>query len=169
MPPVSLDDLSAVPSMEDTTPSQTQRALQLVGALPVGGQNLGFGAFNKPAAASAPSAQSAQQTGRDYAPTPPTRERESRGFLERLIGQPSQSMGGNLIQDGKINWGSGESAADFVRASQAMRKMQDEGQEVRGINPELEMDPRQRKSGGSVDGNNSLDKALSIIHHLVKR
>jgi len=115
-----------------------------------------------------PKAESSDGTPPGFVPPPPRPERKERGFLDRLIGQPTQSMGGELMQDGKINWGSGESAADFVRASQAMRKMQDEGrkfEDIQGINPELEG----RKSGGKVDEDKSLKRALEIIHHLVKR
>lgn len=153
--PVLFDDLTQVPEMDRevqgppmNTPANIMRGL-------------GMNAFRQ----AAPAATTTQPAFDPVKQQPQPPQREQRGFLDRLLGGPEvQSMGGNLMQDGKINWGSGESAADFVRASQAMRKMQEEGKEVRGINPELEG----RASGGRAE-DKSVHKALEIIHHLVKR
>lgn len=100
-------------------------------------------------------------------PSAATPAAESRGLLGRVFsGKDYQSMGGELVQDGKINWGDPESAADYFRAADQMRRTQEANQEVRGINPVLE-----RKSGGEVNGKkpDSVHKALEIIHQLITR
>jgi hypothetical protein len=94
---------------------------------------------------------------RQSAPMPPTRPaelaREQPGILSRIFsGQDYQSKGGQLRQDGKINWGDPESAADFFRASKALQ----ETPEATGM-----------KRGGAAGKPDSVHKALEIIHHLI--
>jgi hypothetical protein len=92
----------------------------------------------------------AQATG-EAAPAPMRRPEE--GILSRIFsGQDYQSKGGQLRQDGKINWGDPESAADFFRASKALQ----ETPEASGM-----------KRGGAAGKPDSVHKALEIIHHLI--
>jgi hypothetical protein len=88
-------------------------------------------------------------------PEKPAEFREPPGILSRIFsGQDYQSKGGELRQDGKINWGDPESAADFFRASKALQ----ETPEAVGM-----------KRGGAVGKPDSVHKALEIIHHLLTR
>jgi hypothetical protein len=93
----------------------------------------------------------AQATG-ETAPAPMRRPEE--GILSRIFsGEDYQSKGGQLRQDGKINWGDPESAADFFRASKARM----ETPEAAGM-----------KRGGAANAKpDSVHKALEIIHHLI--
>ena len=93
------------------------------------------------------------------APMPPTRPaelaREQPSILSKIFsGQDYQSKGGQLRQDGRINWGDPESAADFFRADKARM----ETPEASGM-----------KRGGAAGKPDSMHKALEIIHHLLTR
>ena len=93
------------------------------------------------------------------APMPPTRPadlpREQPSILSRIFsGEDYQSKGGQLRQDGKINWGDPELAADFFRADKARRETPD----APGM-----------KRGGAAGKPDSVHKALEIIHHLLTR
>ena len=90
---------------------------------------------------------------------PPTRPaelaREQPSILSKIFsGQDYQSKGGQLRQDGRINWGDPESAADFFRADKARM----ETPEASGM-----------KRGGAAGKPDSMHKALEIIHHLLTR
>jgi hypothetical protein len=106
------------------------------------------------AAPSLESRQAAAQTVADRAPAPMRRPDE--GMLSRIFsGQDYQSKGGQLRQDGRINWGDPESAADFFRADKARM----ETPEATGM-----------KRGGAANAKpDSVHKALEIIHHLLTR
>lgn len=96
-------------------------------------------------------------------PMPPSRELQAQAraeqpspsILSRIFsGEDYQSKGGQLRQDGRINWGDPKSAADFFRADRARRETPD----AAGM-----------KRGGAAGKPNSLHKALEIIHHLLTR
>lgn len=110
--------------------------------------------MRRPAAApSLESRQAAAQAVADRAPAPMRRPEES--VLSRIFsGQDYQSKGGQLRQDGRINWGDPESAADFFRASKALQETPD----ATGM-----------KRGGAAGKPDSVHKALEIIHHLLMR
>ena len=101
---------------------------------------------------------------RTAAPMPPSRELQAQAraeqpspsILSRIFsGQDYQSKGGQLRQDGRINWGDSDSAADFFRASKALQETPD----ASGM-----------KRGGAANAKpDSLHKALEIIHHLLTR
>ena len=107
-------------------------------------------------------AQNAIMAARDRAiPVPPVRPQELReqpGGLARLFsGGDYQSKGGELRQDGRINWGDSDSAADFFRAAKAQQETPD----AVGL-----------KRGGAAGGKpekmpDPIHKALEIIHHPV--
>jgi hypothetical protein len=79
--------------------------------------------------------------------------RPEEGILSRIFsGEDYQSKGGQLRQNGKINWGDPESAADFFRASKARM----ETPEAAGM-----------KRGGAAKKPDAVHKALEIIHHLI--
>ena len=90
----------------------------------------------------------------------------SPGFLSRLFSGPSyQSTGDKVVGDaGKVNWGSSDSAADFVRADRASMAQQQA--------PSSGDNDDGKKRGGAVDGKKGKDeaihKALEIIHHLLR-
>jgi hypothetical protein len=108
--------------------------------------------------------QNAVMAARDRAiPVPPVRPQELReqpGGLARLFsGGDYQSKGGELRQDGRINWGDSDSAADFFRAAKAQQETPD----AVGL-----------KRGGAAGGKSEkmpdpIHKALEIIHHLLMR
>lgn len=108
-------------------------------------------------------------------PTPPTplappadiRPREPTSFMSRLFGGPEyQSTGERVVKEGGqgVNFGSGESAADFFRADRELRKQRPEmferQAEARGGAP---------KSTGGGGKDAVLHKALEIIHHMLVR
>jgi hypothetical protein len=114
-----------------------------------------------------PAAQQAVETARTRAapaPMPPSRELQAQAradqpspsILSRIFsGEDYQSKGGQLRQDGRINWGDPESAADFFRASKALQQTP----EASGM-----------KRGGAANAKpDSVHKALEIIHHLLTR
>ena len=126
-----------------------------------------------PATSSKPAATA---TARSTAPMQTSRESQmqahseppSSSFLSRLFSGPEyQSTGERVIRDeGKgVNWGSPESAADFVRADKALRaqrpEMFERQAEARGGAPKA------INGGGGKDA--ALHKALEIIHHLLTR
>ena len=109
--------------------------------------------MRRPSAPSLEARQAAAQVMADRAPAPMRRPEE--GIMSRIFsGQDYQSKGGQLRQDGKINWGDPESAADFFRASKALQ----ETPEATGM-----------KRGGAAGKPDSVHKALEIIHHLLTR
>lgn len=92
-------------------------------------------------------------------PMPPTRPsdlpREEPGILSRIFsGKDYQSNSRPVTEDGTVNWGNPDSAADFFRADKARMAM--EG----------------KASGGGVSGkpdkDAALHKALEIIHHMIR-
>jgi len=94
-------------------------------------------------------------------------EQPSSSFMSRLFGGPEyQSTGERVVRYGGqgVNFGSGESAADFFRADRELRKQRPEmferQAEARGGAPKP-------VSGGGKDA--ALHKALEIIHHLLTR
>jgi hypothetical protein len=116
----------------------------------------------------------------------PSRDRGSESFLSKIFsGKDYQSSGGPMyVQRGGeryLNWGDPESAADFVRAAQAMSRMSPEqqsslkGMSGRDVEFENRMAASQGKAeGGSVGGKGPtkeamLHKALEIIHHLIQK
>jgi hypothetical protein len=95
-----------------------------------------------------------QSTG-NTAGLPPARPRE--GGLAGLFSGPAyQSKGGELRQNGKINWGDSDSAADFFRADRARMETPD----APGMN-------RGGAANGKLDKNEAIHRALDIISHLV--
>ena len=121
-----------------------------------------------PPAATRPAARPAAR------PTPPAplappadfRRGETASLLSRMFGGPEyQSTGDRVIKEGGqgVNFGSGESAADFFRADRELRKQRPEmferQAEARGGAP--------KASGGGKDA--ALHKALEIIHHMLVR
>jgi len=95
-----------------------------------------------------------QATG-DRVPMPPARPREG-GLASLFSGPAYQSKGGELRQDGKINWGDSDSAADFFRADKARMETPD----ALGMN-------RGGAASGKPDKNEAIHRALDIISHLV--
>jgi hypothetical protein len=108
-------------------------------------------------------------------PTPPMplappadiRRSEPTSFMSRIFGGPEyQSTGDRVVKDGGqgVNFGSGESAADFFRADRELRKQRPEmferQAEARGGAP---------KSPGAGGKDAALHKALEIIHHMLVR
>lgn len=95
-----------------------------------------------------------QSTG-DAAGLPPARP-TSGGLANLFSGKDYQSKGGELRQDGKINWGDPESAADFFRASKAAQETPD----ASGM-----------ATGGAAKPHKdaALHKALDIIAHMLGR
>ena len=94
-------------------------------------------------------------------------EQPSSSFMSRIFGGPEyQSTGDRVIKDGGqgVNFGSGESAADFFRADRELRKQRPEiferQAEARGGAPKA-------SGGGGKDA--ALHKALEIIHHMLVR
>lgn len=94
-------------------------------------------------------------------------EQPSSSFMSRIFGGPEyQSTGDRVIKDGGqgVNFGSGESAADFFRADRELRKQRPEmferQAEARGGAP---------KSSGGGGKDAALHKALEIIHHMLVR
>jgi hypothetical protein len=83
--------------------------------------------------------------------------RPSSGGLASLFsGKDYQSKGGELRQDGKINWGDSDNAADFFRASKALQETPD----ASGMS-----------TGGAAKPHKdaALHKALDIIAHMLGR
>ena len=116
----------------------------------------------------------------------PSRDRGSESFLSKIFsGKDYQSAGGPMyVQRGGeryLNWGDPDSAADFVRAAQAMSRMSPEQQSsLKGVSGrDVEFENRMAASqgkaeGGSVGGKGPtkeamLHKALEIIHHLIQK
>jgi hypothetical protein len=84
-------------------------------------------------------------------------------LLGRIFsGQDYQSNNQRVVQDGNINWGDRDSAADFFRADKAMmaqREAAKKSEEGEG-----------KAKGGAVAGKDAaIHKALEIIHHLLTR
>ncbi|CAB5219890.1 hypothetical protein UFOVP231_8 [uncultured Caudovirales phage] len=78
-----------------------------------------------------------------------------------------------VVQDGRVNWGSSDSAADFFRADKALSQMKAQ----QAVDAASGVDDN-RKRGGSVTGKSQgqsdkppdpIHKALEIIHHLLSR
>jgi hypothetical protein len=85
-----------------------------------------------------------------------------------MFGGPEyQSTGDRVVKEGGqgVNFGSGESAADFFRADKALRaqrpEMFERQAEARGGAP--------KSSGGGGGKDAALHKALEIIHHMLVR
>ena len=94
-------------------------------------------------------------------------EQPSSSFMSRIFGGPEyQSTGDRVVKEGGqgVNFGSGESAADFFRADRELRKQRPEmferQAEARGGAP---------KAAGNGGKDAALHKALEIIHHLLTR
>ena len=94
---------------------------------------------------------------------------ETASFMSRFFGGPEyQSTGERVVKEGGqgVNFGSGESAADFFRADRELRKQRPEmferQAEARGGAPKPVS-----SGGGGKDA--ALHKALEIIHHLLTR
>jgi hypothetical protein len=94
-------------------------------------------------------------------------EQPSSSFMSRIFGGPEyQSTGDRVVKEGGqgVNFGSGESAADFFRADRELRKQRPEmferQAEARGGAPKA-------SGGGGKDA--ALHKALEIIHHMLVR
>jgi hypothetical protein len=92
-------------------------------------------------------------------PMPPTRPsdlpREEPGILSRIFsGKDYQSNSRPVTEDGTVNWGNSDSAADFFRADKARMAM--EGKAGGG------------SVGGKPDKDAALHKALEIIHHMIR-
>jgi len=101
------------------------------------------------------------------APPADLRRGETASLLSRMFGGPEyQSTGERVVRDGGqgVNFGSGESAADFFRADRELRKQRPEmferQAEARGGAP---------KSPGGGGKDAALHKALEIIHHMLVR
>jgi len=122
-----------------------------------------------------PKAASAASAARPPMRLPPSRELQmqarseqpSPSFMSRIFGGPEHQSTGDLVvkQGGQgVNFGSGESAADFFRADRELRKQRPEmferQAEARGGAP---------KSPGGGGKDAALHKALEIIHHLLTR
>jgi hypothetical protein len=94
------------------------------------------------------------------APMPQRRPEEFQaqpgGLASLFSGKNYQSKGGELRQDGRINWGDSDNAADFFRASKALQ----ETPEASGMN-------RGGAANGKPDKNEAIHRALDIISHLV--
>jgi len=78
------------------------------------------------------------------------------GLANLFSGKDYQSKGGELRQDGRINWGDSDSAADFFRASKALQETPD----ASGM-----------ATGGAAKPHKdaALHKALDIIAHMLGR
>lgn len=98
-------------------------------------------------------------TAKRAIPMPPTRPsdlpREEPGILSRIFsGKDYQSNSRPVTEDGTVNWGNSDSAADFFRADKARMAM--EGKAGGG------------SVGGKPDKDAALHKALEIIHHMIR-
>ena len=105
--------------------------------------------------------EEALQVARERATPMPPRRPEGLGDqpsgLARLFSGPAyQSKGGELRQDGKINWGDSDNAADFFRADKARMETPDAPSMNRG-----------GAASGKLDKNEAIHRALDIISHLV--
>jgi hypothetical protein len=86
------------------------------------------------------------------------------GFFSRMFSGPAyQSTGNKVVGDnGKVDWGSSDSAADFVRADRAAMAQ-------RAQQPS---DDDNRARGGAVNASPTkealLHKSLEIIHHMIR-
>jgi hypothetical protein len=67
-----------------------------------------------------------------------------------------------VVQDGNINWGDRDSAADFFRADKAMMAQREAAKKD-------EEDTGKAKGGAVAGKDAALHKALEIIHHLLTR
>lgn len=86
------------------------------------------------------------------------------GILSSIFsGKDYQSKGGELRQNGKINWGDPESAADFFRASRANLATP----RAAGINPDDSNMNRGGVANNKPNKDATLHKALEIIHHMM--
>ena len=120
----------------------------------------------------APAPRPVQTDARRYeangSPLPPSRPADlnsSSNILNRIFsGKDFQSNAREVMDNGKVNWGDSDSAADFFRASKAkMANPEASGEN----NTDLGM-----KRGGSIKGLTSHDvlhKALEVIHHMLTR
>lgn len=120
----------------------------------------------------APAPRPVQTDARRYeangSPLPPSRPADLNGssnILNRIFsGKDFQSNAREVMDNGKVNWGDSDSAADFFRASKAkMANPEASGEN----NTDLGM-----KRGGSIKGLTSHDvlhKALEVIHHMLTR
>ena len=129
-------------------------------------------ADQRPAPAPAPAPRPVQTDARRYeangSPLPPSRPADlnsSSNILNRIFsGKDFQSNAREVMDNGKVNWGDSDSAADFFRASKAkMANPEASGEN----NTDLGM-----KRGGSIKGLTSHDvlhKALEVIHHMLTR
>ena len=95
-------------------------------------------------------------------PQPPTRPdslpRQEPGILSRIFsGKDYQSQGGELRQNGKINWGNPESSADFFRADKARQETPDVAGMARG-----------GAANAAPTKEALLHKSLEIIHHMIR-
>jgi len=120
----------------------------------------------------APALRPGQTDARRYeangSPLPPSRPADlnnSSNILNRIFsGKDFQSNAREVMDNGKVNWGDSDSAADFFRASKAkMANPEASGEN----NTDLGM-----KRGGSIKGLTSHDvlhKALEVIHHMLTR
>jgi hypothetical protein len=94
---------------------------------------------------------------------------ETASLLSRIFGRGPeyQSTGDRVVKEGGqgVNFGSGESAADFFRADRALRaqrpEMFERQAEARGGAP--------KAASGAGGKDAALHKALEIIHHLLTR
>ena len=94
---------------------------------------------------------------------------ETASLLSRIFGRGPeyQSTGDRVVKEGGqgVNFGSGESAADFFRADRALRaqrpEMFERQAEARGGAP--------KAAAGNGGKDAALHKALEIIHHLLTR
>jgi hypothetical protein len=96
-------------------------------------------------------------------PMPPSRELQAQaraeqpsdGIFSRIFsGKDYQSNSRPVTEDGTVNWGNPDSAADFFRADKARMAM--EGKAGGG------------GVGGKPDKDAALHKALEIIHHMIR-
>jgi hypothetical protein len=140
------------------SPDRTMR-LNMPGLFPAATPAAGTAAAARPAARPTPPAP--------LAPPADIRRSEPTSFMSRIFGGPEyQSTGERVVKDGGqgVNFGSGESAADFFRADRELRKQRPEmferQAEARGGAPKA-------AGGGGKDA--ALHKALEIIHHLLTR
>lgn len=112
--------------------------------------------------AAAAIAAAKQPVGGKAIPQPPTRPdslpRQEPGILSRIFsGKDYQSQGGELRQNGKINWGNPESSADFFRADKARQETPDAAGLARG-----------GAANASPTKEALLHKSLEIIHHMIR-
>ena len=127
------------------------------------------------AASTAPTTTSAAPAARPVMRLPPSRELQMQArseqpapsLLSRIFGggPEYQSTGERVVKEGGqgVNFGSGESAADFFRADKALRaqrpEMFERQAEARGGAP--------KAAAGNGGKDAALHKALEIIHHLL--